>query len=115
MLDWIAAYKSPDVLVKRIEFLLYLQDLFCVADRGFDFETVTNDSGIAEKTLDVLVVVTRDFRRLKGMECFAVVFAFVQDCLPAESCLCALQYEKFEQGPVIVHRDTPLFIMIFSH
>src|SRR5207245_7571746 len=90
VLDWLAPYKPPDGFVERTEFLLHLKDLFCVVDRGLDLETVAYDSWVAEKTLDVSPFETGNFRRLKSMECFAVVFAFAQNCLPAESCLCAL-------------------------
>jgi len=89
--------------------------LFCVVDRGLDLETVAYDSWIAEKTLDVLVGVTGNFRGLKGMERFPVVFAFVQNCLPTESSLGTFQYEKFEQGPVIVYRDSPFLVVVLNH
>ncbi len=67
MFDWFAIDKSPNVLVKRTEFLLYFQGLFCVVDRGLDLETVMDDSGIAEKTLDILVIITGNFRNLKEL------------------------------------------------
>src|SRR5207245_273131 len=89
--------------------------LFGVCDCSFNLETVTYDAGVTEETLNVLVVVARYLLRVEGMECFPIVFTLVQNCLPSEPCLCALKYEKLEQCSVIMHRDSPLFVVILNH
>ena len=115
MPDWSVADKSPYVSVERTEFFPRYQELFGICDCRFDFEPVAYDARVMEETLDVLVVVTRNLRGVESMECLAVVFTLVENRLPIESCLCTLQYEKLEQGPVVMHRDAPLFIMVLDH
>ena len=65
--------------------------------------------------MDILVIVTRNLRGVEGRECSAIVFTFVENGLPIESCLCTLQYEKLEQDPVVMHWDAPFFIMVLNH
>src|SRR5207245_8596068 len=113
--DWAAAHKLPYIFVERTEFFPYCQELSSVHDRSVDFETVTYDASVAKQTLDISVLVTGNFRRVEAVECLAIIFTFVQDRLPCESCLCTLQREKLEKHPVIMHPDSPFSVMILDH
>jgi len=113
--DWSAANKSPYVFVEGAEFVPYCQELSSVRDRRVDFETITYDAGVIEEASDVFVLVTGNLRRIEVMECLPIIFTFVQNCLPRESCLGTLEYEKLEQCSVIVHRDSPFFVVVLSH
>ena len=46
VLNGLAAYEDPDVFVKGPEFFLDLQEGFCVANGGLDFQAIAYDSGI---------------------------------------------------------------------
>jgi len=113
--DWAAAYKPPHVFVEGTEFFPHCHELSSIRDRRFDLETVTYDSGIGKQTLDVSIAVTDDSRRVKAMECFAVVFTLVENCLPRESCLGTLECEKLEQSSVVVYWDSPFFVVVLNH
>jgi hypothetical protein len=115
MLDGLPANKSPDVLVERAEFFACNQDLFSVSDRRLDLQSVTNNPSVTEKTLDISVQVTSNFRRLEIVECLAIVYSFVQNRLPGQSCLRTLQRKKLKQRIVFVDGDAPFHVMIFKH
>src|SRR5690349_4049608 len=58
VLDGLSTNKSPNVLVKRAEFLAGDQDLSSVPDCRLDLQAITNNSRVTEKTLDVSADVT---------------------------------------------------------
>ena len=46
VLNGLAVHEGPDVFVEGAEFFLDLQESFCVADGGLDFQAIAYDSGI---------------------------------------------------------------------
>src|SRR5205823_6068631 len=62
--------------------------------------------------LNVALVIAGDLCRAKFIERFSVVLTFVQNGVPAQSCLCAFQNEKLKEHAIIVYRNAPFLIMI---
>ncbi len=46
------------------------------------------------------------------IEHFAIASALLQNRIPAESGLCALQNQKFEEHTIVVNRDAPFLVVV---
>src|SRR5437762_223809 len=106
------ADELPDVSVEAAELLLDRQEGFGVLNRRGNLESIANNARIGEKLFHFARVVTGDRRRVKVVEDLAVMFAFFQDSVPTQAGLRAFENEEFEQGAVIVQRNTPLRVVI---
>ena len=110
--NWIAANETPDISVEASAFFFDLEKPFRVLDRGGDFQPVSHDTIVAEQSLHVAFAVARDFLLSKSIEGFSVVVTFPQNCVPAQSRLCAFQDKEFEKDSIVVHRNAPFLVMI---
>ena len=106
------SHELPDVAVERAEFFLHTQEGFCILYRGGDLKPVAHDAGIAQETLRLAAGVTSNSFGIEPIEGGAVVFPFLQDCVPAQACLGALQEQELKQDAIIVLRLSPLFIVV---
>src|SRR5882724_10301641 len=91
ILDRLAANESPEISVESSEFFSHLKEPFRVLDCSCDFQSVPHDPIVAEQPLNVALVIARDLVRAKSIERLSVVLAFLQNCIPAQSSLCAFQ------------------------
>ncbi len=57
-------------------------------------------------------VVADDFLRVEAVKGGAIVFALLQNRVPAEAGLRTLQYQELEQHAVVVLRDAPFVVVI---
>src|SRR5208282_536712 len=96
--------KLPDIAIERAELLLHRQKCFGVLYGGSYLQPVADDPLIAQQPLRLPPVVTGDFLRVKAVKDGAIVFAFLQNRVPAEAGLRALQYQELEQRAVVVLR-----------
>ena len=44
--------ERPEITAETFEFLLNEKKRFCIANGGFDFQTVSNNTGIRQKLFD---------------------------------------------------------------
>src|SRR5437773_11051405 len=56
--------------------------------------------------------VVGDLLGTESIERLPVVLPFLQNCHPAQSCLRPFKHQELEEHPVIVHRHTPLLVVI---
>ena len=108
----LSAHELPDVFVERTKRLLDVEEGFRIAYRGCDFEPVANDAGVAQQAFELAPIVASDALRVEAIEGGAVVLAFLQDGVPAETGLRAFENEELEESAVIVLRQSPLFVVI---
>jgi hypothetical protein len=73
-----------------------------------DLEAVANNGGISEQTLDSRRREARHSFRVETGERSPIALPFLEDCLPAQPCLCSLEGQELEEGNVVVDRYTPL-------
>src|SRR5882724_2311479 len=110
-----AADEPPDVPVERAELLLDAQQGLGIGDGGLDLEPVADDSGVGHQLADLGPAVFRDVGRIESGKGPAVPLALAQDRAPGESRLRAFEREELEQDPVVVHRPTPLLVVVGAH
>src|SRR3979490_533601 len=102
----------PQVAVKVAELTLHREERPRIADGGLDLQAVTHDAGIAAQGRAAACIKARDLARLEVGERAAVADALAQDGRPRQARLRALEGEHLEQQSVIVHRPSPLLIVI---
>src|SRR2546425_7482561 len=108
----LAADESPNIGIKAAELSLDFEEGLGVLDRGSNFELIANDAWIGQQGFDFALAVFGDLPRLKIIEGRAEVGALIQNGLPTQTGLCALQNQKLKQHAVIMARHPPLRIMI---
>jgi hypothetical protein len=62
--------------------------------------------------LDLAAIVAGNLPRVEAIERGAIVLAFLQDGVPAQSGLRALENKEFEERGVVVRGNAPFFIVI---
>src|SRR6266496_1825485 len=105
-------HKLPDVRVETAEFFLYAKKGKCIGNGGGNLELVPDDAGITQQPFHFPSVITRHALRIESLECFPVVLAFIENRIPAQSSLRALENEKFKQLAILVYGHAPFFVMI---
>src|SRR3974390_2251438 len=110
--DRLAAYELPNEGVKGAELLLDLQEGPGVGNGGLDFQGIADDPRVAKECADFLCVITGDFGRIETAEEFAVAFAFLENGVPTETGLGALEDEEFEPAAVVVDGDAPFLVVV---
>ena len=113
--DGLAAYEGPDVRVQRAELALHGQRRLRVADGGGDLGAVADDSRVGEQALGVGGPVGGDAGDVPALEGAPVSFAALEDRLPAQAGLGALQGQQLEQACVVVLRHAPLLVVVAHH
>lgn len=73
-----------------------------------------NDPRIKDQFVDRCRGEPRDGLWVEALESGAIPVAFTQDREPTQACLRALEREQFEERPVVVLGDAPLFIVIYD-
>jgi hypothetical protein len=91
---------------------LHRQKHLRVLDGGRDLEPVPHNARVREQLLHLGVAVTRHFRGIEPIQHFAITLALLQDDVPAQPGLRALQNQELEPHPVIMHRHAPLLVMV---
>ena len=85
VLLWLVADKSPNVLVKRAEFVLHGQEHFRILDGSLDLQPVADDPGIGQQAPSLFLAVLGDDGRIEIVEGFPVVLSFFQNRLPTQT------------------------------
>ena len=111
----LVARELPDVAVEGTELFLDLQEALGVVDDGLDFASVADDASVRHQAFDVGVGVGGDLHGVEVGEGFAEVLPLVEDGLPGEAGLHALQAEEFELLAVVVDGDAPLVVVVGHH
>lgn len=104
----------PQVVRERSELLPYRQERLRVPYGRDDLRAVPDDPGVRHQSGDVVLAVRRDPDGIEAVERLPERVPFVQDALPRQSGLEALQQEHLVQLPVVVHRDAPLRIVVLD-
>src|SRR5262249_36215733 len=104
--------EAPDVLVEAAELPLHREEGGGIGDTGLDLEAVPHDPGIFHQRCDLLPAETRHRARIQTREGFAIGLQLSQYGAPAQTGLRAFEDQKLEEAPVVVHRYTPLGVVI---
>lgn len=107
----LAADEAPEVGVEG-RFFLEPEKNFRILNRGSDLQAVAHDSGVAEQPPHFARAVTSDLLGAKAIERLAIIFALLENGIPAQSGLGAFENEELEEDAVIVHRHAPFLIVI---
>jgi len=102
-----AAHQSPQIGVERSELLGRHEDGVRVVDGRRHLQPVAHYAGVAEQPRDVGVRVSGDALDVEVVEGAAVVLALVEDRVPGEAGLRALQRQQLEQRAVVVAGNAP--------
>ena len=73
-----------------------------------DLQTVANDAGIAQETLQLAAIIASDALGIESVERCAIVLALLQDRVPTESSLRAFEDQELEENEVIVLGRSPI-------
>jgi hypothetical protein len=87
-LYWLVSDEAPDVLVERAEFLHRCQEHLGIPYGGVDLQPVTDDPGIRQQLLPLLLAVLGDDGGMEIVKGLPVVVPLVQDRGPTQSGLC---------------------------
>src|SRR5215469_3655902 len=78
-----SAHKSPDVSVEAAELFLYSEECLRVRNRRVNLQPVANDSRIAQQFPNLSSVVRRNPLRFETIKRLTIIFAFLENRLPA--------------------------------
>src|SRR5258705_8266124 len=109
---WLAADERPDVGVKAAEDALNQTEGFGVLDRAHNLQSVANDAGILEQSLNSRRCEPRHLGWIEPNERLAIRFPLLEDRLPAKARLRTFQRQELEQDVVVVNRHTPLGVVV---
>ncbi len=107
-----SVHELPYVAIEGAVFFLHLQQRFGILHGGGDFQAVADDARVLEELREFALVVSGHAIGIEIAKGGAVVFAFVEYCLPAESGLRTFENQEFKQGAIIVDRNAPFFVVI---
>ena len=105
-------HEGPNIGVESSKFLLNFQERLRVAHGGFDLQSVSDYAGIQHQFLDSCPSKSGNDGRIEVAERFPVIFALVQNGLPAQSCLRAFENQKLEKCPVIMNGHSPFLVVV---
>ena len=83
-----------------------------VADRGTDLQAVAHDARVFKERVDLPLAVARDALRVEAVERLGVGLALLQDGVPAQSRLRALENQHLEEPAVVANRHAPLLVVV---
>jgi hypothetical protein len=106
-----SVHERPEQLVERWS-ASRCDDGSRVLHRRADLEPVPDDRRVAEEPLDVAFGERRDGVGIEACERATVPLALAQDRGPGEAGLRSLEREHLEELPLVVHRHTPLLIVV---
>lgn len=112
--DDLPAGPPPQVVGEAAELPLYLEEDPCVADRGLDLGPVAYDSRVGHHAFHVLLGERGHRARVEARERGAEGRPLVQDALPGQPGLEALQQEHLEEPPVVAHWHSPLGVVVLD-
>src|SRR6266702_2215244 len=107
--------EPPCIRVKAAELLLERQKRPRVPYRRLNLQPVADDPRIQRQLLNSLLRIARHFCRIEPAERPPVSLPLPQHDRPAQSRLRRFQHQEFEVPAVLVHRHTPLAIVILHH
>lgn len=110
--DWFSVYEAPYVSVEVAKLLLNFQEALSVVDSRNDFLLITNDPRSFQQGCQFFVAVPGNLPRVEPGKSFSISFPLAQDCIPTQPGLSAFQCQKFKYPPVVMHRHTPLVIVV---
>src|SRR5262249_41833534 len=109
---WLAADEAPHIRIEAAEFFSSCEERFRISNRAANLQPVSNDAGIVEQAGDPFRRGWGDRNRVAAVETFGIRVALLEDRLPAESRLSALERQHLEEMPLVVHRHAPFAIVI---
>ena len=106
------AHKFPDIRIERPEFFLHREKSPSIGNGGFNLESIANDSDILKKRRFFSGVEFCDLPGIKFSKRPAIPFTTQKDGRPGQSRLRPFQDQHFKMSAIIMHGDSPFFIMI---
>src|SRR5262249_29253978 len=88
---------------------------FGVGDRSSNFQAVPYDPRIRQQLLRLLGSVSGDLTRVKIVKGLTVIFATLQNRVPAQTRLRAFEGQELEQDAFVVLRNAPFRIVVAPH
>lgn len=81
-------------------------------NRGLHFEAIADDARIQQDLFYALLSESRHFFRIEVSEIFSIPCPFMQNSGPTQSGLGSFKNQELKVNLVIMHRVSPLFIVI---
>src|SRR5262245_44905095 len=85
-----------------------------IIDGRDDLATVTDNAGVAQQALDMLLVEGGNPIEVEVGEGLAKVFTLAQDGQPGKTGLKPFEADLFEQPPVVGYRPAPFVVMVMQ-
>jgi len=111
-IDRLAFNKTPEVFIEAAKLFLNGDKGLRIFDRRRDLQTVTNDSGIEQELLSLVLAVAGDLLRIELVKRSAIALALIQNRFPAKTGLSAFKDQKLEKFPVVVQGHAPFMVVI---
>ena len=108
----LASDKPPDVTIERAELVLHRQKRLGVPYCRRDLQPVADDSLIAQQPFGLAAVIAGDLLCIEPIKGGAIIFALLQNGVPAQAGLRPFQNKELKQDTVVMLRDAPLAIVI---
>ena len=102
----------PQVAVERSEFGLHFQKRLCVLHYRQNLQAVAHNAFIIHQRVHLPLVVTGNLLYVEVVERRAIIFALLENGVPTEAGLRALEDKELEQHAVVMLRDAPFAIVI---
>jgi hypothetical protein len=113
-LHGLAIDKTPDIVGKAAELLLYIKECPGVFAGTENLEAIAYDPRVKEDLLQLLVAVTGDLVDIEIVEQVTIALSLAQYGNPGKARLSSLQDEELEKGLVVPDRYTPLLIVVLN-
>lgn len=114
LVDRPSAAEAPQPVREAPALLPDLQEHAGVGDRRLDLPPVPDDPGVRHESLHVVLPVGGDLHGVEAAVRLAERLPLVQDALPRQPGLEALQEEHLEQPPVVPDGDPPLRVVVLD-
>src|SRR5687768_16981970 len=102
VLDRLTSDESPNVSIERSEFLPHLEAALRILNCRGDLQSVPHDAGIAQKTLDIALAISRYFFSAKPVKSPPIGLSFPQNRRPTQARLRSLEDQHFKKKPIIM-------------
>src|ERR1700685_383638 len=87
----------PHVAIEAAKLFLNDEKSLGVLHRRGDFQAITHDAGITQQSLHLAAIVGGNLCRMEAIESGSIVFTFLENGVPAKTCLSAFEHEKLEE------------------
>lgn len=104
--------ETPGVFREAAGFFLDHEKYLGIRDGGFNLQTIPDDACVLHEPSDIAGTKTGDALGIETGESLPIVFTTLQDGLPRQSGLSALEEKELEESRIVSHGLPPFSIMV---